>query len=99
MEATIVINEDGSLEFIYTDALASLLTLGKHEITRASHVEPFTGGGWYADMGPSGGPVLFANGEMAQEHDGQSGPAPVGFKTRQEALDAEVAWLQKNRGL
>jgi hypothetical protein len=27
-------------------------------ITRASHVEPDRDGFWWADMGPSGGPVL-----------------------------------------
>jgi hypothetical protein len=28
------------------------------KITRASHVEPDAEGYWWADMGPSGGPVL-----------------------------------------
>ena len=35
-----------------------LRALGKLQITRASHVEPDSDGNWWADMGPSGGPVL-----------------------------------------
>lgn len=50
--------EAGRAQFIYTDDLAELLTLGEATVTRASHVEPALGGGWTADMGPSGGPVL-----------------------------------------
>lgn len=73
--------EDGALRFIYNDGLAELLTLGGSRVTRASHVEPAPGGGWIADMAPSGGALL--------------GP----FALRQEALDAEVAWLQQHRGL
>lgn len=57
MEHTIAVQSDGSLQFIWTDELAELVTLGTAEITRASHVEPF-GTEWRADMGPSGGPVL-----------------------------------------
>jgi hypothetical protein len=59
MEATFVIRPGGSIEFIYTDALAPLLQLGSAQVTRASHVEPDgTGAGWTADMAPIGGPVL-----------------------------------------
>ena len=39
------------------------------------HVEPDRDGFWWADMGPSGGPVL--------------GP----FRSRSEALAAEMGWL------
>jgi hypothetical protein len=74
---------DASLNFIYNDKLASLLNLGEAQVTRASHVEPATGGGWTADMAPVGGPVLTAE-------NGQP------FKLRQEALDAEVHWLEKH---
>jgi hypothetical protein len=31
---------------------------GKRQITRASHAEPDAGGYWWADMRPSGGPVM-----------------------------------------
>lgn len=53
----IVIDPDGTTRFIYSDALAPLLEQGAATIRRASHVEP-DGGGWYADMRPSSGPVL-----------------------------------------
>lgn len=75
---------DGRMRFIYTDALAPLLSEGDFTVTRASHVEPTTVNGhveWTADMSPVGGPVL------------------TGFQTRQAALDAEVLWLRENRGL
>jgi hypothetical protein len=42
---------------IYGEEL-DLRALGKLQITRASHVEPDAEGYWWADMGPSGGPVL-----------------------------------------
>ena len=32
--------------------------IGQLQITRASHVEPDAEGNWWADMGPSGGPML-----------------------------------------
>ena len=57
MTATLRITE-GRVEFVYSDALAGLLDLGAATVTRASHVEPAPGGGWTADMAPSGGPVL-----------------------------------------
>jgi hypothetical protein len=47
----------GRVRAIYNDALAPLLTEGDFTVTRASHVEPAPGG-WTADMGPVGGPVL-----------------------------------------
>lgn len=74
----------GKVEFLYNDKLRSLQDLGKSETKRASHVEPtINGTRWTADMTPSGGPILDNNGE--------------GFETRQEALDAEVAWLETNK--
>ena len=53
----LVIGVDGGVKCIYDEAL-DLRTLGKLQITRASHVEPDSEGSWWADMGPSGGPVL-----------------------------------------
>lgn len=47
----------GRLVFVYDDQLADLLAAGASEVVRASHVEPAPGG-WVADMGPSGGPLL-----------------------------------------
>lgn len=49
---------DGEITFIYNDDLAGLLTLGQAEISRASHVEPESTGGWSADMSPVAGPKL-----------------------------------------
>ena len=61
--------EGGEASFVYDDALVneadgpSLLAMGPSTVTRASHVEPHpTRPGWLADMSPSGGPVLAANG-------------------------------------
>ena len=55
----LTVSPSGSLSFIYSDELVGLLELGRAEIRRASHVEPNpSGGGWIADMGPSGGGVL-----------------------------------------
>jgi len=56
-EMELVVDADGGVRCIYDEAL-DLRALGKLQITRASHVEPDTEGMWFADMGPSGGPVL-----------------------------------------
>lgn len=96
---------DGHLRFIYSDEAAGLLEQGDARVERASHVEPAPGGGWYADMRPSGGPVLWANGQTRTVNRtasarGLVGPVTrEGFKTRAEALRAEVAWLRQHRGL
>ena len=56
-EMELVVGADGGVRCIYDEAL-DLRALGKLQITRASHVEPNSEGSWWADMGPSGGPVL-----------------------------------------
>jgi hypothetical protein len=56
-EMELVVDTGGGVRCIYDEAL-DLRELGKLQITRASHVEPDTEGNWWADMGPSGGPVL-----------------------------------------
>ena len=56
-EMELVVGCDGSARCIYDEAL-DLREIGKLQITRASHVEPDAEGYWWADMGPSGGPVL-----------------------------------------
>jgi len=87
---------NGKAEFVYSDELVPLAgRLGKVTVTRASHVEPYALGGWYADMTPSGGPFLYANG---WGDDLASGEAR-GFTTRAEALDAERQWLRDHKGL
>jgi hypothetical protein len=56
-ETELVVGVDGGVKCIYDESL-DLRALGKLQITRASHVEPDSDGNWWADMGPSGGPVL-----------------------------------------
>ena len=56
-EMELVVGCDGVARCIYDEAL-DLREMGKLQITRASHVEPDADGYWWADMGPSGGPVL-----------------------------------------
>ncbi len=74
----------GKVEFLYNDRLLPLTDLGPTVTKRASHVEPTIDGvRWTADMSPSGGPMLDNDGE--------------GYETRQEALDAEVQWLEDNK--
>lgn len=58
-DLTIYVGDDGTIEHVYDDALADLFEgEGSISTTRASHVEPHPNGGWLADMGPVGGPVL-----------------------------------------
>jgi hypothetical protein len=56
------VKRDGTVCALYSDDLASvLMEMGLPSIRRASHVEPKTVNGaveWYADMEPSGGPML-----------------------------------------
>jgi hypothetical protein len=56
-EMELVVDAGGSVRCIYGEAV-DLREIGKLQITRASHVEPDRDGYWWADMGPSGGPVL-----------------------------------------
>lgn len=58
MEHLLVVRPDGTVEFIYDDALAPVLEAGDFSVRRASHVEPTQDGRWQADMVPVGGPVL-----------------------------------------
>lgn len=52
------IDPEGQVTTIYSDEAAPMLqALGPVAITRASHVEPASGG-WTADMRPVGGPIL-----------------------------------------
>ena len=74
----------GTTQFIYDDRLRGLLAEGKAEVKRASMVEP-------------GSPTLGQDplkwyADMAPSGGGVLGP----FDTRQGALDAEVAWINRH---
>lgn len=100
---------NGEAQVVYSDELAPFLAEGRTTVTRASHVEPHpTRGGWVADMTPSDGPVLGDGASMllTGESVWPDGPharamwdALAPFPTRQAALDAELAWLRRERGL
>jgi len=57
-----------------------LTTLGEVTLHRGSHVEADDRNQWWADLSPVNGPRL--------------GPFP--FACRNQALDAERAWLEQN---
>src|SRR5688572_17769860 len=108
-EHVVKINEKGDIEFVYDDELSDLLKLGDSVVVRASHVEPHPNKtGWLADMRPSGGPVIGANGSasiaaelethISYSHEIETaGIEP--FALREEALAAEREWLRRERGL
>lgn len=51
------IGTDGTLQCLYTEEL-DLDAFGEVSLVRGSHVEPFEGSQWIADMSPVGGGVL-----------------------------------------
>ncbi|MBD3404696.1 MAG: hypothetical protein GF411_01015 [Candidatus Lokiarchaeota archaeon] len=53
----IIISGD-QIRYIYSDDLLGLTNHGTSTVKRASHVEPDDNGGWKADLGPVGGPIL-----------------------------------------
>jgi hypothetical protein len=73
------------MAFIYTDDLVDLLDEGVATIKRVSHVEP----------SPIPGGGIGWTADMSPVDGKVLGP----FVTRQEALDTEVAWLKRERGL
>lgn len=78
----LLVTATGSVVSLYSDDLSDLAALGTAETRRASHVEPSLDGGWSADMGPVGGPVIV-------------GPDGHPFRLRREALAAERAYLDR----
>jgi len=64
-EMELVVDAGGDVRCIYDEAL-DLREFGKVRITRASHVEPDAEGCWWADMGPSGGPMLGPYGSRSE---------------------------------
>jgi hypothetical protein len=61
----LVVRADGVARCIYDEGI-HLREIGTLKITRASHVEPNAEGYWWADMGPSGGPVLGPYGSRSE---------------------------------
>jgi hypothetical protein len=57
-EHLISADENGNLQFIYSDEIAFLSDLGQTETHRVSDVEPDGEGGWVADMARVSGPKL-----------------------------------------
>jgi hypothetical protein len=53
----LLVDPAGQVRCVYGEII-DLATLGCPAISRASHVEPDDRGGWLADLGPVGGPVL-----------------------------------------
>lgn len=51
------ISSQGLIRALY-DEFLPFQCLGSVQIQRASHVEPDDMGNWWADLGPSGGPIL-----------------------------------------
>lgn len=87
-----IIVDGRHLRFVYDDALAGLLELGRADVRRASHVEPTTDGRWAADMSPA----LALPGFRPSAADGCAGPRVIlgPFRLRGDALAAERAWLK-----
>jgi hypothetical protein len=99
-----IVIEGGKARFVYSDELASLAKEGT--VTRASHVEPHpTMPGWLADMRPSGGPILGLVEHALNVDPDEAWGDSWGirslqpFPTREAALDAERAWLRREKGL
>jgi len=80
----IVIRKDGKIEFIYDDRLRQLTQEGNATTRRASHVEP-------GDPTKGQNPL-----KWYADLSPSNGPVLGGFEERQEALDAEVAWLNEH---
>jgi len=53
----LVVSPTGTIRCLYEEAV-DLITLGRPEIRRGSHVEPDADGQWLADLSPVGGPVI-----------------------------------------
>ncbi len=73
----------GRIKAIYDDALTALFDGAEVKVERASHVEP------------QFGLRSFVNGWYADMRP-VDGPVMVGFNTRQEALDAEVRYINQH---
>jgi hypothetical protein len=96
-EIDLLVDADG-VHFIHDDRLVDVFDGDEQRTKRASNVEPWPYGGWYADMSPSGGPHILIP-HYAIDSVREIIGCPPGFRTRQEALQAERDWLRRERGL
>jgi hypothetical protein len=76
----LVIDNAGTITLIYADDLQAVMETGTVTIRRASHVEPMDGG---------------AMGWWSADLSPVGGPVLGPFKTRAEALAAEVEYLER----
>jgi hypothetical protein len=77
-----LVAKNGELHAIYDDALVPLFDGASVETRRASHVEPHSGFCGDTCWSADMRPI--------------GGPVFSGFKTRQEALDAEVRYINRH---
>ncbi len=77
--------KDGKIRSIYDDALAAMFPHAEVSIVRASHVEPYT-------VGPKLDRLTGWSADLSPV----GGPLLANFKTRQEALDAEVRYINQH---
>lgn len=84
MKKVITVKRDGSMRFVYDDKLRGLLSQGQASVRRASHVEP-------GDPDKGLNPLLWYA-DMSPS----AGPLLGPFDLRDQALAAEVGWLNEN---
>lgn len=101
----VVVNEDGSIRFVWHDALADLVPQGYTcEIGRVSDVEPTADGRWTADMRKAtarmdAGQLRAYVASNAGWQEAQDALVLGPFATRAEALAAEREWLARYAGV
>ena len=87
-EMELVVDAGGDVRCVYGEEL-ELREFGRLQITRASHVEPDRDGFWWADMGPSGGPVLGPYGSRSEA----LGAERVWLATR--LTETKASWIHE----
>ena len=89
-EMELVVDAGGDVRCVYGEEL-DLRELGRLSITRASHVEPDRGGFWWADMGPSGGPLLGPYGSRSEALGAERGWLAIHPRTTAVPLTATMS--------
>ena len=85
MKKIITVTPDGTIKFVYDDRLKGLMGHGKATIKRMSHVEP-------GDPTKDQQPLKWYANMVPSGHHVVLGP----FDERQQALNAEVEWINNN---